>query len=344
MKYLVDLCHEKIIKERKPLLQFDESADYDSWRAEAKAKLTELLGDMPEKCDLNIRLEWEKENDTFIERRYLFSPEETFTSPCHLCIPKNAKKPLPVVICLQGHTTGMHISLGRTIYSPDADYLTRDADFAITALKQGYAVLVLEQRAFGELKSEAMLRFAPESSCTCHHNAATAMLIGRTLIGERVWDVSRAIDFLETLPEIDSEKIGLMGNSGGGTASYYAACLDERIKIVMPSCAVCTFKDSIVWKRHCICNYIPNIAKYFDMGDIACLIAPRPIVMVSGKTDIGFHIDGALEAYETIEKIYKKAGAADKCKMVIGEEGHRFYADLSWPVFNELSGWKKVNK
>ena len=132
-----------------------------------------------------------------------------------------------------------------------------------------------------------------------------------------------------------------MGNSGGGTASYYAACMDERIKIVMPSCAVCTFKDSIVWKRHCICNYIPGIAKYFDMGDIACLIAPRPIVMVSGRTDIGFHIDGALEAYETIEKIYKKAGAGNNCKMVIGDAGHRFYADLSWPEFNKLAGWKK---
>lgn len=338
--YSTDTCHEAIMKERRPLLAFDEKCDYKSWKNQVKEKLTELLGDMPEKTDENLRIEWEKEHDTFKEYRILFCSEENVDVPCHLWVPKSVKKPCPVVICLQGHSTGMHISMRRFIYDGDEETATEgDRDFAVQIVKEGYAALVLEQRGFGERKSDKTLLFTPNAQCTCAHPAMVAMLMGRTLIGERVWDISRAIDMLEHFPEIDMERVAVMGNSGGGTATYYAACMDERIKIAMPSCSVCTYKRSITAKRHCPCNYIPGIAKYLDMGELACLIAPRKLVMVAGKEDGGFYIDGALDAYSTIEKVYEKAGATENCRLVVGPEGHRFYADLSWPVFKELSGW-----
>lgn len=340
MTYDVDIAYKKLIEKIKPSLAFDESRDYGSWKEEVKNKLTELLGDMPEKVEPNLRVEWEKEFDTFTEKRMVFSAEEYIDVPCHLWIPKAAKKPCPVIICLQGHSSGMHISMGRPIYEEDKESLSGgDRDFAVQIVKEGYAALILEQRAFGERCSGSVLKFFPDAKTTCLYPSMAAILLGRTLIGERVWDISRAIDVLETIPEIDSEKIAVMGNSGGGTATYYAACMDERIKIAMPSCSVCTFKASIIAGRHCSCNYIPNIAKYFDMGDLACLIAPRPLVMVSGEKDPGFLIEGAKEAYHTIEKIYEKAGCPDNCRQVIGKEGHRFYADISWPVFKELSKW-----
>lgn len=343
MPYPVDICHEKILAENVPSLAFREDRDYDAWRAEVKETLIRLLGDMPQtRCPLDVTLEWVREHDTFTERRYTFASEENIRIPCHLCIPKKAKTPCPVVICLQGHTTGMHISLGRPVYPGDVEMVSGgDRDFALEILEEGYAALVMEQRAFGELKSEAMLRFAPEAGTTCHHVAMTALLIGRTIIGERCWDVSRAVDLLETVPEVDSSRIALMGNSGGGTATYYAACLEERIAVAMPSCSVCSYGSSIVWKRHCACNYIPSIAKYFDMGDLACLIAPRKLIVVAGEQDIGFHIDGTVKEYNTIHRIYRHIGADDSCRLIVGPEGHRFYAGLSWPVFAEMTGWKE---
>ena len=340
MQYGVDIAHQNLLKSIKPSLAFDENANYEAWKKEVKEKLGELLGDMPQKTDLNILVEWEKEYDDFNEKRIIFTAEKDVDVPCHLWLPKNGKKPCPVIICLQGHSSGMHISMGRCIYDGDEEMVADgDRDFAIQIVREGYAALVLEQRAFGERKSEAVLRMQSNANTTCQHPAMTAILMGRTLIGERVWDISRAIDMLETLPEIDKEKIAVMGNSGGGTATYYAACMDERIKVAMPSCSVCTFERSIVAKRHCTCNYIPNIAKYLDMGDIACLIAPRPLIVVAGEEDNGFFIDGVKKAYETIEKIYKKADAEGNCRLVTGGEGHRFYADISWPVFKELSNW-----
>lgn len=340
--YKADLCHENIAKTRKPILKFDETKDYESWKQEVKATLTRLLGDMPEKCPLDIKQEWEKEYDDFVEKRLIFTSEQYVEIPCHLWIPKNIKKPCPCVICLQGHSSGMHISMGRVLNDGDEISLKDgDRDFAKQIIKQGYAALVMEQRGFGEKKSEAELARAPKAQTGCTHIALTAILQGRTLIGERCWDISRAIDMLEQFDEIDSKRIAVMGNSGGGTASYYAACMDERIKIVMPSCGVCSYKESILALKHCTCNYIPNIAKYVDMGELACLIAPRQLVMVSGEKDHGFFIAGAREVYKTIETIYKKAGAENNCRMVTGSEGHRFYADISWPVFNELCKWQQ---
>ena len=89
---------------------------------------------------------------------------------------------------------------------------------------------------------------------TCDHASMTALLLGRTMIGERVWDVSRAIDALEEFPEIDTSRIGCMGNSGGGTITFYATCLDGRISIAMPSCSICTLRDSIASVDHCADN------------------------------------------------------------------------------------------
>lgn len=330
-----DACHDALMKSRKPLLAFDLDADYDAWKKQVKEKFTELLGDDPEAVDLNLEIEWEQETDAFYERRFLFTSEAHTTVPCHLLIPKTGKAPFPLVICLQGHSTGMHISLGRTVYEGDEQFAkSGDRDFALQIIKEGYAALVIEQRGFGERKC-GREKFLWKNT-TCEHPAMAALLLGRTLLRERAWDVSRAIDAVSGFPELDMDKISIMGNSGGGTTSYYAACLEPRIKAVMPSCSVCSFDDSITMRNHCVCNYVPKMAKYMDMGEMACMIAPRPLIIVAGAEDKGFHLEGTKKVYEVIKKIYAKEGAPENCKLIIGPEGHRFYADLSWPTFREL--------
>jgi len=336
-EYSPHLYHEYLLNNQKRSLAFDETVDYDSWRAAVKEKLTELLGHMPERVPANVRIDWVQEQETYTETRFCYDSAPRTSVPCYLLVPHEAKKPCPVVICLQGHSTGMHISMGRAKVEGDETVIHGgDRDFALQIVKEGYAALVLEQRGFGERRSVREV-----GKPTCDVAASTAMLLGRTMIGERVWDVSRAIDALEAFPELDLDRVGCMGNSGGGTATYYAACMDERIKIAMPSCSVCSFNQSIGIMRHCICNFIPRMAEYLDMGDISCLIAPRKLVVVAGKKDKGFLLPGTMDAYSVIEKVYAKAGCPENCKLVLEEGGHRFYADAAWPVFRELSGWQE---
>lgn len=315
-----------------PALKFKDGENFEKWKERAKNKLTELLGLPFVKCEDKFHVEFTKEEENFTEIRFTFQSEEDYFVPCHLLIPKNTAKPLTTVICLQGHSTGMHISLGRAKFEGDQASISEgDRDFAIQAIKEGYCALTIEQRNFGECGGTPK---GPD----CYLSTMAALLIGRTTIGERVWDVSRAIDILEKHFNYacNTENIICMGNSGGGTATYYAACLEERIKYAMPSCAVCTYADSIVAINHCTCNFIPNICKYFEMGDLAGLIAPRKLVIVTGKEDPIFPLEGVKENYDIIQKMYIAANAKDNCKLVIGDGEHRFYADDAWPIMNDF--------
>jgi len=323
----------KLLRQITPEMRYDEKMPFAEWQRAAREKLCGLLGLPFERCDLALEIEYEAEAKAKAlnakEIRFTFQSEEGYFVPCHLLVPKNTTKSLPVAICLQGHTTGMHISLGRP-HETDTE-LVEDDDFAVRALQEGYCVLVIEQRNFGECGGK------PEPDC--YNSAMTALLIGRTTIGERVWDVQRAIDVLEKhFPQVDSSYIICMGNSGGGTATFYAACIDERIKAVMPSCSICTYDDSIAAIFHCSCNFVPNIRRYFDMGDLGGLITPRKLVVVAGNEDDIFPVSGVKKSFESIKSTYENQNCGENCELVIGDGGHRFYADDAWPVLNKLIG------
>jgi hypothetical protein len=135
---------------------------------------------------------------------------------------------------------------------------------------------------------------------------------------------------------VDMEQVLCMGNSGGGTTTFYAACVDDRIKLAMPSCSVCEFDDSIISKHHCCCNYVPGIRRYFEMGDMAGLIADRKLVMVCGVQDPDFPIEGVEKSYLQACKVFESLGRGAVCRLVKGSEGHQFYPDLAWPIANML--------
>ena len=311
--------------------------DFAAWQKAAREKLGALLGmDTFEKCEDNLQIEWTKDEADYTEYRLLFNTEAHYQARAHLRVPKGAQGAVPVVICLQGHATGMHISLGVPKFPGDAETISGgDRDFARQVIAKGYAALALEQRGFGECGGT-------EKGPACYQPAMAALLLGRTILGERVWDISRMIDLLEKhFPQVDVKRLAVMGNSGGGTATIYAAAMDERIAAAMPSCAFCGYKESIGVQYHCSCNYVPGVMRSFDMGDLTGLIAPRPLVIVNGLNDTIFPIDSANREYETTKKLYAASGAPDMCRHIVGPEGHRFYAALGWPAFDALTGWKR---
>ena len=334
--------HQAYAAKNPPKMAYDINRDVYRQADEVREKYLELLG-MPEKTVESVpEIEFISDADPrFDEIRFKFESEPGLFIPAHMLLPKGiykSGKKLPVVIGLQGHSTGMHISLGRPKYPGDEQTISGgDRDFAIQAVALGYAAVAMEQRGFGELDGTVS-----QGAGRCHQNAVQAMMLGRTMIGERAHDVSCLIDALGSFAECDTDKIGLMGNSGGGTATFYTACAEPRVKVAMPSCAFCSLHDSIFSLHHCICNYIPQLYKYFEMGDLALLIAPRPLIVVCGKDDRIFPLEGVQREFATVQKIYDAMGVPNNCALVIGQEGHRFYAAQSWPVYAEMLG--KVQK
>lgn len=325
--------NKELIQRVTPSMSYD-GGDIKAWQKDARKKLTELIGlDRFTKCDPDLNIEYTEKIEGATEIRFTFQSEEGYRVPCHLLLPDGKENP-PVIITLQGHSKGMHISLGRPKFAGDENSINGgDRDFCVRAVKEGFAAVALEQRNFGECGGN-------ESGPNCFESAMTTLLLGRTTVAERVWDTMRLIDLLVTefADRIDTDCICLMGNSGGGTATAYTAALEDRLALAMPSCAVSTYKDSIGAMRHCACNYVPHIAEYFDMGDLICMSAPTSYIQVNGKEDTIFPIEGAKAMFAQGKKGFDALGAGDRTAHIIGDGGHRFYADDSWPTVHKFTG------
>ena len=324
--------HDRLGDDLGPALAYDGGGVRD-WQQRLRPRLRDLLGldAMPtDPPALNPRTLWRRDHPLGVIEKIVFTAEAGADVPAYLCLPNQpSADPPPVFVCLQGHSSGMHLSIAASFEDEDAPVeVEGDRDFALGCLRRGVAALAIEQRAFGERHEYRLPKLLRGDRC--HDAAMHALLLGRTLLGERVYDVSRGVDYLHTRPEVDAGRIGVMGNSGGGTVSIYAAAVEPRIAYTMPSCAFCSWRGSILGVPHCSDNYVPRLATYAGPADVLGLFAPRPVVIVVGRDDDLFDIDGVREEFDTLRRIYTAAGAADACRLVIGNGGHRFYADAAW--------------
>jgi dienelactone hydrolase len=155
------------------------------------------------------------------------------------------------------------------------------------------------------------------------------------LIGERVWDIMRLIDYAVTRPDVDARRVVITGNSGGGTVSLFAAACDERITVAVPSSYFCTFERSLGSIEHCACNYVPGLLAAAEMYDVAGLITPRPFLAVAGRTDPIFPYDGVELAFDRLQRIYAAAGVPERCELYTGAGGHRYYKARVWPFIRQ---------
>ena len=323
------LCHRYSMDRIKPALSYDGS-DVKAWQWKLRRKLQALVGWMPEeRPPLNVRTLWQRDHELGMIEKIAFTSEPNADVVAYVCLPRDAKPPYTFMICLQGHSTGMHNSIAvdlKTNRKPIP--VAGDRDFGLGCMQRGVAALCIEQRAFGEREEKVQEKI---SDVRCHDATMHALMLGRTLIGERVYDVDRGIDYLEFRGDADMKRVGVMGNSGGGTISVFSAALLSRLSFAMPSCYFCTFRDSIMSIYHCMDNYVPGLLPQAEMADVMGLFAPRPAVIVAGKDDPIFPIRATRKAFRDLKRIYEAAGAANRCHLVVGPEGHRFYADLAWP-------------
>ena len=337
MKGLLPLEYSGILmNDTVPCLSYKPEGDINSFQKEGKAKLRELLGiDV-----INIgykakkpEVEYDIYADDLSAREIFFTVESEVGVfvPCHLFIPEKSE-PMPLIITLHGHSTGVHTCLGRIKYPADSSAIERqECDFAKRAVKMGYSVLALEHRGFGE-------RGGDEKGSKCTELAFRSMMLGRTLLGERVWDVKVALEaVIDSFgDQIDTDNIAVLGYSGGGTVGTYLSALDECIKTTVIVSSISTFKASIGAMPHCACNYVPSIAKYFDMGEICQLIAPRRLVVISGEDDPIFPIKGARECVDIARAAYSAFGKEDMLTHILANGAHKFYPEEAFGIIKKI--------
>lgn len=319
--------------------QFDyqstlKTGEWKQWQCSLRTKLEELLGlpeirAVAEKAPLATRAAGTEEFETYTREKLYVTTEPGIEIPCYLLLPKKLDGPLPLVLTPHGHGKyGKEMYVGNKIDEECRQkILEGERDVALQAVNEGYAVIAPDVRGFYEMSRERDFETIGKS---CADLQKVAIMYGRTLIGERVHDMGRLIDYAATRPEIDTSRIAITGNSGGGTVSLFTAALDKRITVAAPGSYFCTFFDSIISIYHCPCNIIPGIMQVAEMYDVATLIAPRPVLFINGKEDPIFPINAVRTAFSHVREVYCAMGCAEKCELFEGNGGHRYYKERVW--------------
>src|SRR5690606_3205887 len=158
---------------------------------------------------------------------------------------------------------------------------------------------------------------------------------GYTPAGVEAWNCIRALDYLQSREEIDGERLGVTGRSGGGAYSWWTAALDERIKAAVPVAGITDLQNHVVdgvIEGHCDCMFMNNTYQW-DYPMVAALVAPRPLVISNTDSDTIFPLDGVYRTFVAARRIYTLHKAGDKIAFNITAGGHKDTQELQMQAF-----------
>ncbi len=302
-----------------------DKAAAELWQRQLRTKLTELLGGFPDRTPLNSYMLESRHYPQYRRDTFVFESRPGLGVFGYLLTPASAKPPYATVICVPGHGRGVDDIVAIDENGRDrAGKPGYQHDFAIQVVEHGLAAAAIEPMAFGH-RRDAITRAKGSDATACQPSAGAALLLGQTMIGWRVWDVMRTLDWIQTRPELDAKRVGCMGISGGGTCTQFAAALDLRIKAAFVSGYLNTFRDSIMSVSHCIDNYVPGILEWAENYDVASLIAPRFLFSEGGDRDPIFPVGATRESFAKLKRVYEIFGVSDRAQQEIFEGGHSFH-------------------
>lgn len=304
----------------------------EAWQKQLRPKLVELLGSFPRKpAPLQPQTLEVRDFPGYRREKFVFQSRPGVAVLGYLLTPNTGKAPHAAVICIPGHGRGVDDIVGIDERGQDrttkVDY---QYDYAIQATEHGMAAVAIEPMAFG-CRRDAKTKAGGLGRSACQPAAGAALLLGETMIGWRVHEVMRTIDWIATRPELDSARVGCMGVSGGGMATLFSAALDPRIKASLVSCYLNTFRDCVMSLSHCIDNYVPGILNWAEMYDVAGLIAPRAVFYESGERDNIFPVAASRASFERIKRMYEVFGVPANTEQEVFDRPHSFWGKRGLP-------------
>jgi len=318
-------------------------AQAERWQRDLRAKLTELLGGFPAKpAPLEAQTLEVRDYPGYRREKFVIASRPGFYVLGYLLTPKSGPNsgggPHPTAVCVPGHGRGVDDIVG--IDEKGRDRTDKDGyqhDFAIQAVEHGMAAVAIEPMAFG-CRRDAVTKSKGLGNAACQPAAGSLLLLGQTMIGWRVYDVMRTIDWIATRPELDAARVGCMGISGGGTCTLFSAALDQRIRAAMVSGYLNTFRECIMSVSHCIDNYVPGILNWAEQYDVAGLVAPRPLFAESGERDDIFPIAASRESFRRVQKVYAVFDASAAVEHETFDGPHSFWGKRGLPFLAKHLG------
>jgi dienelactone hydrolase len=320
------------------LRDFKTRADWEKGRPELRRQLLEMLGlwPMPDRTDLHANAAGKVERPKFTVEKIVFQSMPGLYVTANLYVPKPAPTKAPTVLYLCGHGNVVKdgVSFGSKVF-----YQHHPAWYA----EHGYVSLILDTLELSEIPGE-------------HHGTYQKGMwwwhtLGYTPAGVECWNAMRALDYLETRPEVDAKRIGVAGRSGGGAYSWWIAATDERIACAVPVAGIADLQAHLnegypgrletgVIAGHCDCMFMTNTYRW-DFATVAALVAPRPLMLGNSDRDDIFPIPSIRRLAPKIERIYDLYGAGSKFMVYETLGKHEDTIELRAGEFRWMNRWLK---
>src|SRR5712692_2971797 len=286
-----------------------EIASRESWekiRDARRREMRDMLGldPWPVRTPLNVRITGRIERPDYTIEKIAFESLTKVYVTGNVYLPKKRNGPLPTIVYVCGHALSPH--------GAKAMYQRHGITFA----RNGYVCFILDPIQIAE-------------TFALHHGVMNQEMYdwyarGYTPAGVEVWNALRAADYLETRPEVDRNKMGITGRSGGAAMSWFAGAVDERFKVVVPVMGISTYAANVAantQRHHCDCMFAINTYLH-DMMAQGALIAPRPLFMVHGKKDVLFPVPGYEEFEQRVGALYGTYGQRDRFRYLVVDTAH----------------------
>lgn len=267
-----------------------------------KKTLTDLVGPFPEKTPLNAKVTRVIEQEGYRIEDILYESQPGFYVTASLLLPAGLKGTAPAIVYCSGHTANGY---------KDPVY----QHVILNLVKKGFIVFAFDPVGQGE----RFQYFDPGTgkptivSPTHQHSypGAQAFITGSSQARYEIWDGIRAVDYLLTRKEVDPDRIGITGRSGGGTQSAYIAAFDDRIYAAAPENYITSFRRLLeaIGPQDAEQNFYHEIAGGLDLADLLELRAPKPTLMITTTRDF-FPIQGAMETEKEVSPIFRAYGKA----------------------------------
>lgn len=288
---------------------------WDDWMAQRETRLQQLremlgLDPMPERTPLQPVVTGRIDHEEFTVENLHFQSRPQLYVTANLYLPKHLKEKAPAILYVCGHAKAVKDGVS---FGNKTKYHHHGAWFA----RNGYVCLVIDTLQLGEIEG-------------VHHGTYRQNMWwwnarGYTPAGVEAWNSIRAVDYLVARPEVDADRIGVTGRSGGGAYSWFLAALDDRIKCVVPVAGITSLKNHVVdgcVEGHCDCMYIVNTYRW-DYSLLAALSAPRPLLFANSDNDHIFPLDGVLAIHQDLRRLYNSRDALNELGLHITQGPHK---------------------
>lgn len=227
--------------------------------------------------------------------------------------PDGLTGPAPAALAVHGHGYGSRQIAGMLPDgNPDPDSTDLYGHFAVQLARQGLVVIAPDVVGFGERRTDVDQTYDADAGSSCYRLSTNLIMNGLSLTGLRVTELLGVMDVVLDRPEVDRDRVGVIGHSGGSLWSMITMALDPRIAAGVLVGFPNTFATSFLAVHHCACNFLPGLLPVAEQPDLLALVAPRPLFLESGADDPIFPAAGFQTAVASLTQVYTDMGVADR--------------------------------